>query len=166
MQNQTKAKGIDRVLEVLSLINGDVRNLVPITEMGQPMIYVDVGRSRLLPLSVLGAGFFHLLRLALAISEIERGIIIVDELEDGLHHTLFSKLFRIVLDAIGSKKDLQFFIATHSGELIKAAIETSGENRFRDICLINMLPSPNGGTAQAYDEDEVNYAMSLDAELR
>lgn len=161
-----KDKGVDEILQVLGLIQADVKDLVALSEMGEPMIYVDTGAERLLPASVLGAGFFHILRLALAMSQIERGIIIVDELEDGLHYRTFPKVFAAIIDFLEAKTDAQFFVATHSAELIDAALQVAANRKFDDYCLLNMAGSDLGPQIRYFGSDEITFAKDLDAELR
>jgi predicted ATPase len=168
LSNQTKVRGLDSVLAAIGKIGySEVRNVVPIVEAGsQPMIYADTGRPRLIPISVMGSGFFHVLRLALALAEIDKGIILIDELEDGLHYSTFERVIETIFDAIRSKPDLQLFVATHSAELLDATISVADKLKFDDICLINLVPSKDGPSAQYYDRGELFYAKSVDADLR
>lgn len=161
-----KDKGVDNILQVLGLIQAKVKNLVALSEMGEPMIYVDTGGPRLLPASVLGAGFFHLLRLALAMSQVERGIVIIDELEDGLHYRTLPKVLSAIIEFLEEKTDAQVFIATHSAELITAALQAAAERKFEDYCLLNMVASDLGPQVRYFGSDEIAFAKDLDAELR
>jgi hypothetical protein len=161
-----KDKGIDQILGILGLIQAKVKNLVALSEMGQPMIYVDTGAEKLLPASVLGSGFFHILKLALAMSQIDRGILVVDELEDGLHYRTFPKVFAAIIDFLETKTDAQFFIATHSAELIDAALQVAADKKFEDYCLLNMVASDLGPQIRYFGPDEIAFAKDLDAELR
>jgi len=161
-----KDKGLDDILDILGLIQTKVKNLVAISELGEPMIYVDTGAQRLLPASVLGAGFFHILRLALAMSQVERGIILVDELEDGLHYRTFPKVFSAIIDFLERRVDAQFFITTHSAELIDAALQTAKEKNFQDYALLNMIASDLGPQVRYFGAEEIAFAKDLDAELR
>jgi hypothetical protein len=161
-----KEKSIDRILHVLGLIQTKVKNLVTLSEVGEPMIYVDTGGDRLLPASVLGAGFFHLLKLSLAMSQIDRGIIIIDELEDGLHYRTFPKVLAAIIEFLETKTDAQIFIATHSAELIDAALQVAAERKFQDYCLLNLVESDLGPQIRYFGPDEIAFAKDLDAELR
>jgi predicted ATPase len=161
-----KGKAIQNILEMVSIVQRGVTNVVPVTEWGQPNVYVDVGLKKLLPVTVLGSGFFHVLKIALAINAIQKGVIIIDELEDGIHYSIFPKVAELIVQALNNK-NRQFFIATHSGELLKVLIETAAQKRFDDLCLINMTGAQDGGiSTRQFDVDELQYAMDLEAELR
>jgi AAA15 family ATPase/GTPase len=161
-----KEKSISRVIRILSIVQKDIQTLVPITEFGEPNIYVDIGRSQLLPIAVLGSGFFHLLRLGLAISQVERGIILIDELEDGLHYSILFDVAKLIIENLEHRRNLQIFISTHSSELIKTFLDAARSENFSDLCIINMSPSPDGISTKYFDREEMQYAIDLDAELR
>jgi hypothetical protein len=161
-----KDKGVESILEILSMIQSKVRNLVAIAELGEPMIYVDTGAPKLLPASVLGAGFLHILRLALAMAQLERGILLVDELEDGLHYKTFPLVFGAIIEFLQTRSDVQVFIATHSAELMDAAIAIAAEKQFDSFCLLNMMTSPQGPEIRYFDPSEIKFAKDVDAELR
>ncbi|WP_315812607.1 AAA family ATPase [Bradyrhizobium sp. SZCCHNR2028] len=161
-----KEKGVESLLKTLQLIQADIHGLEALTEQGQPMIYVDTGASKLLPASVLGAGFFHVLRLALSMSRIERGILLIDELEDGLHYKTFPRVLSAIIDFLEHGKDTQAFITTHSSELIDSALKVVQERGFNDFCLLNMTRSDDGTKIAYFSPDEVAYAKELEAELR
>lgn len=160
-----KDKKLPSVLEVVSVIEKDVKDIIPLMELHQPNIYVDTGLSNLLPISVLGAGFLHLLRLALAIVAVQKGMIIVDELEDGVHFSILRDVARIIYRAL-ENRDVQIFISTHSGELIEAFVEVAAELGYEDLCLLNMSPTSEGFSARYFDKGEIQYALDLNAELR
>jgi predicted ATPase len=161
-----KEKGLAEILRTLELIQAKVKGLEALTEQGQPMIYVDTGGPKLLPASVLGAGFFHILRLALSMSQIDRGILLVDELEDGLHYKTFPRVVSTIIEFLQTRTDTQAFIATHSAELIDAALEAAKVSDFHDFCLLNLIATPEGNQIRYFDPEEIAFAKDLDAELR
>ena len=160
-----KQKALSEIISMVSIVQSGVLDIAPVTEWNQPNVYVDVGLKRLLPITVLGSGFFHTLRIGLAINAVQNGAIIIDELEDGLHYSIFPKVAGLLLSSL-ENKNRQIFIATHSRELIEAFVNTAKEKRFVDLCLINMAGSPKGVSTRYFDIDELQYAFDLNAELR
>ena len=55
---------------------------------GQSRIYVDIDLGRLIPIQLLGDGMSRILSLALAIASNPGGIVLVDEIENGIHHSV------------------------------------------------------------------------------
>jgi AAA15 family ATPase/GTPase len=160
-----KEKALPEILEMVSIVQSGIIDLSPVTEWNQPNVYVDVGLKKMLPVTVLGSGFFHTLRIALGINATQNGMILIDELEDGLHYSIFPKVAALLIKALENKRR-QVFIATHSIELIEAFLTVAKESGFNDLCLINLSGTAEGVTVRYFDADEVQYAFDLNAELR
>ncbi len=160
-----KSKNTESLIDALTMIEPNVKGIVPITKLGQPNIYIDTGLPRLLPLHVLGSGFLHILRLSLAQLAIQDGIIIVDELEDGLHFSIMPKVVKRIIDSVEHSK-AQYFIATHSSDLLKIFIDVSNETQFDDICLVNLIGGSGGVNTRYFDHSELALAEEYGAELR
>ena len=89
-------------------------------------IWAAAGDSEARPLADFGGGAMRLFRLAVNCSRAQGGLLLVDEIENGLHHSVlpefWSRLAQLARDA-----RVQVFAATHSHECIDAAIEAFGE---------------------------------------
>jgi predicted ATPase len=160
-----KDKALPEIINMVSIVQRGILDVSPVTEWSQPNVYVDVGLKKMLPVTVLGSGFFHTLRIALAINATQNGTIIIDELEDGLHYSIFPKVVELLIKAL-ENRNRQIFVATHSSELIEAFLNVAKEHKFDDLCLINMAGSSEGVSVRYFDADEVQYAFDLNAELR
>ena len=161
----TKDGTVGNIVRTLLLIQPNIKNLVPIMDFGQANIYVDVGLGKLMPVTNLGSGFLILLRIALEINTFSNGILVIDELEDGLHYSVIPGVLRLLIEHIKAT-DIQIFISTHSDELIHASIKTAKEENFSDLCLINVAPGKSQLNARYFDFDELDFAVEADAELR
>lgn len=58
--------------------------------------------------------------LALAMAMVEGGVFLVDEIENGVHHSVLSDVWRVIDDA-SRKLNAQVFATTHSYECLRAA---------------------------------------------
>ena len=160
-----KNKDMASLVQTLAIIEPTIKNVTPITEWGQPNIYVDTGLPRLLPLHVLGYQFLHLLRLSLALSAMRDGIIIIDELEDGLHNAILPKVAKVIIQSIAESK-VQFFISTHSSDLVKTFIQVAKEEAFDDMCLVNLMGGGGRVETRYFDRNQLEFANDYGAELR
>lgn len=162
-----KAKRIDEIVSIMRLVDPRVTAVVPLTERGQTNIYVDVGEANLLPLSLMGAGFFNILNLATAVSSIDNGVLLIDEIEDGIHYLMFPELARSIL-ALASTKPLQLFITTHSDEIINAFSEAAFEAQFKDIAALRFLRNRKNGevSVTSFGFEDLMSAKDVDIELR
>ena len=100
-----------------------------------PAIYADIGLARLVPAQLLGEGMSRILNLALAISVVPNGIVLVDEFENGLHYTVMEKVWRAVA-AFARSYDVQLFATTHSRECVyyaHRAFEKEEEEELRAL---------------------------------
>jgi hypothetical protein len=159
-----KRRSLDSVLSVLRILDPEVVDLAPLLEEGQQVIYVDTGQGDLKPLHVMGAGFIHLLSLALALDEIENGIILIDELENGLHYSIHSRVLGALLDVLKRKPNVQVFATTHSSELIRTLSECVQTSGYQDICLYNVSGRANRVTQ--FERHELLEAVESEFELR
>jgi len=83
------------------------------------LIYADIGAPELIPVNLMGGGTTRLLSVALAMLNFQNGYVLIDEVENGLHHSAQT----ILWDAIftwAQKLNIQVFASTHSMECVRA----------------------------------------------
>ena len=100
---------------------------------GQPYILATTAAGERLPLPALGGGMTRLFRLFVGFHEVQGGLTIVDEIENGLHHQILPELWRqtrLMVDEF----DVQLFATTHSGECVAAACDAFAD-RADDIAI-------------------------------
>ncbi len=61
-----------------------------------PTIYADIGLGRLLPVRLMGDGMSRIFSIALAIASAPGGIVLVDEIENGIHHSVMEKVWKAI----------------------------------------------------------------------
>lgn len=71
------------------------------------------------PLGNLGDGIWRLLMIALSLVNTAKGILLIDEIDSGLHYTVLEGMWRLVL-ASAARLDVQVFATTHSDDCWKA----------------------------------------------
>ncbi|MBD2778703.1 AAA family ATPase [Iningainema tapete] len=122
----------EEVLETLRLLEPRLQSLTVLVER-EAMIYGDIGVSKLVPLPLMGEGMNRLLSIVLAIANAKGGTILIDEIENGLHHSVLTDVWKVIADA-ARRADVQIFATTHSYECIIAAhqaFESSEQYDFR-----------------------------------
>ncbi|MFH1096533.1 MAG: AAA family ATPase [Candidatus Desantisbacteria bacterium] len=109
-------KKLDTVISVLKNIEPKVMDI----RMGaNGMIYVDVGANNLLPLNIMGDGMRLILAMMAAIADMKNGVLLVDEIENGLHYTSLSVMWKAIFAAC-KEYNVQLIATTHSYECIEA----------------------------------------------
>jgi AAA15 family ATPase/GTPase len=121
-------KGLNRIIKILKLVEPSLENL----SLGiDGLIYCDIGLDRLMPINVMGGGILRILHIVLAISDTPSGIVLIDEIENGLHYSSQ----RILWDAIfesAKEFDTQIFATTHSMECINAFSSSYSNSRLSE----------------------------------
>ncbi len=130
------------------------------------MIHGDVGLGRLVPLADMGGGIVGLTDLLLAISQAENGMVLVDEIENGLHHSVMGKVWKAIGDA-AREFSVQVFATTHSDECIKAAMEAYKAEQADDLFRFHRLERVKGEIrALSYDQEALSGALDIGLEVR
>ena len=157
-----KQKLGDDFVDALRVIEPGLRHAEDNASSGVPMIHVDIGLSELVPLPVMGAGMTHLARIILAAASVRNGVVLVDEIENGLHHSVLPDVWRVVGKVV-ERFNLQMFATTHSFECIEAASEALGADGFR---LYRLEDAGSGIRCITYEPGDVETALRHDMELR
>ena len=113
----------DLVIKALKPFDPSLCRLTTIPLDGNSVIHADVGVGRLIPIGLLGEGIQRVLSVALAFESAASGMILVDETENGVHHSKLRDLWRAI-SSFSKEFDVQVFATTHSGECVRAAHQT------------------------------------------
>jgi AAA15 family ATPase/GTPase len=118
------------------------------------------------PLKSMGDGINRILTIILALVNADGGFLLIDEFENGLHHTVQEKLWDIIFN-LSNKLNIQVFVTTHSEDCISGFdnILNSPGNSL-DGKLIR-LDNNNGIIKQVeFDAKELKIANEYDIEIR
>jgi hypothetical protein len=78
------------------------------------------------PLGTLGEGVSRILALALHLAKTRHGVLLVDEIENGLHWSVMPKIWRFLVET-ALALDVQVFATTHSKDCLEAIAELHRE---------------------------------------
>ncbi len=153
------------VVDALRPFEPQLQRLVTVSVSGIPVIHADLGQNRLIPMGLLGDGMQRLLSLTLAFDVASGGMILVDEIENGIHHSKLDYLWRAI-SVFSMRFDVQVFATTHSAECVSAAHEAFEHEDHYDFRLIR-LDRLNGATvAKSFDRSTLGTAIEADFEVR
>lgn len=117
---------INRTKEILSslqILEPKIKSLSVIPAgNNKPALYGDIGMEEKVHLNLMGQGIIRLLSILLGISSVENGVILIDELENGFHHSVLSRVWEVITTH-AKRCNTQIIATTHSWELISSAIE-------------------------------------------
>ena len=83
--------------------------------------------NRPVPLRSFGDGLNHLFTIILSLANARDGILLVDEFENGLHHSVQEDAWRLIF-RIAPMVNAQVFATTHSNDAVKAFVEAARES--------------------------------------
>lgn len=150
--------------DALRIIEPDLEDLGLLMVAGQPVIHGRLPGSRPIPLPILGDGMQRLATIVLRIANANGGVVLVDEIETGLHHTVLLDAFRAIGKA-ASDSDVQVFATTHSAECIEAARLAFADEPF--AFRLHRIDRSEGRTcAVTYDMMTLEAASEIGLEVR
>ncbi len=154
----------DKILKILKIVEPRLVNLLLGAEN---IVYCDMGFTKLLPFSVAGEGLNNLLAIILAIYETSNGIVLIDEIENGLHHSTQSILWEAVLEA-ATAFNVQVFATTHSYENIKAFSAAYEKLDLKDdkLRLFRIENEKDKPRAVDFNHQMIDMAIEKDWEVR
>jgi AAA15 family ATPase/GTPase len=155
------------VVDILRILEPRLKRLAILVNEGIPMIYGDVGIESLMPISVMGEGMSRLLSMILSIMSISDGILLIDEIDNGIHYSVLEKVWRSI--ALTTQKyNTQIFATTHSRECILAAHQAFSQFESYDFRYIRLEREKNSGLIKSlvYDQETLNTSVDLNLEMR
>jgi predicted ATPase len=116
----------DLVLDWLRMLDSRVEDLAYIAgRRTARLALLQVKGQGRIPLTSMGDGLTKLFHIALAVASASRGVLLIDEFENGLHWSVQEKLWGALVKA-ASEFNVQVFATTHSRDCIEgfaAAVE-------------------------------------------
>ncbi|MGZ3336511.1 MAG: AAA family ATPase, partial [Isosphaeraceae bacterium] len=110
------------VIDGLKIIAPNLQRIEVVSESIGPSIYLDIGQDALVPLTVSGEGMVRMFSIILELISSRNGVFLIDEIDNGLHHTAMPKLWKL-LGALVEKHDVQIFATTHNDDMMRSALE-------------------------------------------
>ncbi|MFD0837107.1 ATP/GTP-binding protein [Mariniflexile aquimaris] len=166
------SKQIDLVIEALNIVDENIKD---ITFGRNRLIYIDVGMTRMIPINLMGDGVRRMLVVILSIYNAKGGIVVIDEIENGIYFSTLNKLWRSIL-VTANKCNTQVFITTHNYETIKSLKECLSNldssfddtNLFKENIKVFTIRKLNDGNHKSYpfNYSELENAINEDLELR
>jgi predicted ATPase len=116
--------GEERLLDLIRVVEPRLRKLRYAKVTKQPLLYADIGLHSLIPASQMGHAFCRMLTLYMEMLVTEAEILLIDEIENGLHHSVYEDVWKGI-GALAWSENIQVFVTTHSEECVKAAAKAA-----------------------------------------
>ena len=118
-------------------------------------------------LSHFGDGLKAYIAIILAIYSCKNGILLIDEIENGIHYTQLDRLWQIIL-TISKNANCQIFVTTHSKECIQAFNRVQLENESSSSAYFELYRNfkTNKITAARRTDEQLEYALTHQGKIR
>lgn len=119
------------------------------------------------PLRSLGQGMEHMLGIALALESARSGLLLVDEIESGLHYSVQPKMWKLIFET-AERLNIQVFSTTHSLDCIRA-FDRVARKHSEEGLLISLRArkdDPGDIVSVPYDAENLSIATQEQIEVR
>jgi AAA15 family ATPase/GTPase len=159
----------DEVLIALRIIAPGMQaiNIVgdPIRGRGRSAIAKVTDIAEPLPIRSLGDGMQRMLGIVLALVNARDGLLLIDEIENGLHYSAQMGLWRLIFQ-LAHKLNVQVFVTTHSWDCITAFQQAAQEDKQEESMLIRLELKKGEINATLFDEQKLAIATHEQIEVR
>lgn len=128
-------------------------------------VLVKLEDGERVPLRSLGDGAVRLFGVAVALAGAAGGLLLIDEAENGIHHSLQHAYWRLVLRA-AADNNVQVIATTHGWDCIRGFASASSENDDVDGAVVRLERDKGRLRAVEYSEEELETATGQGIEVR
>ena len=158
--------GLDNeILELLQPMEPEMTGLTAITVGNTPVVHALFKGKKPVPVRLMGEGFNRLFELATAMGSARGGLMLIDEIENGLHHTVHGLVFSNILK-LAKNFNVQIFATTHSLECIKEAYAAIGHTEENEYTFHRIDRTETGVKAVRFKPNMLETAISANMEVR
>ena len=151
---------LDRAVDRVAMV-GDGRD----QSRGRHVIVKLQDRDTPVPLKSLGDGATRLFGVALALAGSRNGFLLMDEAENGVHHSVHDDFWRMVLRT-AEETNVQVLATTHSFDCVKGFAKAAVESETSAGVLVRLEREGERNRAVVYSEDEIKVAAEQGIEVR
>ena len=132
---------------------------------GSPMLFAKVeDLPEKIPLSLASGGMSKLAAILLAMPEMEGGLIMIDEIENGIYYKRLPMVWKALLE-FSRVYNCQLFVSTHSGECIDAAATLAQETP-EEFSVMRTVLEKGETQVRHFNGDRFGDAIEENIEIR
>jgi len=158
----------DEVLAGLRLISHEIQRLSLVASSERVATRTVVlkvnGFRRPVPLQSMGDGANRMLGIVLALVNARNGILLLDEIENGIHYSVQPDMWKLVF-SLATRLNVQVFATTHSYDCVRTFDEAARESPEVGM-LVRLERRGNSVRSVPFDERELGIATREEIEVR
>jgi len=156
-----------KVKEAFHIIDPSITEIRTLMS-GEPTIYLSRKNQRPMPIALFGDAMNRVAHFALELINNQAGILLIDEIENGIHHSHQKQLWQWLF-ALAVELDVQIFATTHSLEMLTAFKEAAMGTQYEsEAAYFEFARHVKTGEIISIKReiDNLDYALSRDKEIR
>lgn len=161
-----------RVLTALRFLDPNIERLAATTNSGTYYSGPSRGGFKVklksldnpIPIGSLGDGTWRMLAMAISLIRARDGILLVDEIDTGLHYSVLEDMWRLIYGA-SKEFNIQIFATTHSFDCVQSLASISRPREALHDVTVQRIEMGNS-KAIPFSEAEIKVASERNLELR
>ena len=162
----------DLAINALNLVLGDssaeriaLLGDYSIRSAGRRFVVKVKGQRDPVPLKRFGEGAVRLFGMALTLANSKGSILLIDEVENGVHHSVQHDLWKMIFSA-SHTNNTQVIATTHSWDCVKGFAQAAMDDESVEGCCIRLERDDDSLYAVEYSEEELETVISYGIEVR
>jgi hypothetical protein len=121
--------------------------------------------QRRYPLGTYGEGMRRMLALSLAMATAQNGILLIDEVDTGLHYSIMGDMLRLIVET-AKRYNIQVFMTTHSLDCVRGLAWLCNTHPELDQSVSLQKIEPKLSSAVSLDAEQIKIAADQEIEVR
>lgn len=154
------------LLHVLQIFDARIMDITTLVENNIPYVYVILVNKVKMPITYMGDGINKILQLLLLVLTSPNGIVLLDEIENGFHYSVYPNVLKLLYEA-ALKVNCQLLITTHNIDILRQSAETmKAMGKLQSLNYQRVNASFKGRRAYGFSGDELETALDAELEVR
>jgi hypothetical protein len=155
---------IEPDIERIASIGGDRTRSASGMRQGNIVVKLKNHIDRI-PIGSMGDGIWRMLGIALSLVNARNGILLIDEIDTGLHYRVLSKMWQLV-QSTAERLNIQVFATTHSRDCYESLASISHDDISEGSCVTIQRIEKNTRQSISFTEQEIVAASERGIEVR
>ena len=158
----------DKVVEALQILESNVERISFTSRQtsNSGILLKLKGTREPIPLGSMGDGMRRVLAITASLVSVDKGTLLVDEIDTGLYYGVLTDMWRLILET-SAKQNAQVFATTHSWDCVRAFQQAlSSTTDVNSGCLIRLEKDDDKIEAVSYSQRELDIAIKQGIEVR
>lgn len=155
---------IEPTIERIASIGSDRGKFSNNIRQGNIVVKLHDHKDRI-PIGSMGDGIWRMLGIALSLVNAENGILLIDEIDTGLHYSVLSKMWKLV-HATAERLNIQVFATTHSRDCYESLATICHDDVSVGSSVTIQRVERDRKYATAFTEQEIVAAADRGIEIR